>query len=43
MLRDRLIIWEYIQRPGMEHMSGGAKTLRAWAEPYTASLDALLG
>ena len=43
MLRDRLIIWEYIQRPGMEHMRGGKQTLRAWAEPHTASLDALLG
>ncbi len=43
MLRDRLIIWEYIQRPGMEHMRGGEQTLRAWAEPHTASLDALLG
>jgi aminoglycoside phosphotransferase (APT) family kinase protein len=42
MLRDRLIIWEYIQRPGMESMRDREHTLQGWAEPYTASLGTLM-
>ncbi len=42
MLRDRLIIWEYIQRPVGEPRRDQRPTLREWAEPYTSSLEALL-
>ena len=43
MLRDRLIVWEYFQRPGTEPPWQQRLTLREWAEPYTSSLGALLG
>lgn len=43
MLRDRLIIWEYIQRPGGTSRQEPGLTLRAWAEPSTSSLETLLG
>lgn len=43
MLRDRLIVWEYLQRAGNEPLRPRTLSLRQWAEPYTSSLDALLG
>ncbi|MDP9382099.1 MAG: aminoglycoside phosphotransferase family protein [Chloroflexota bacterium] len=43
MLRDRLIVWEYFQRPGTEPPWDARLTLREWAEPYTTSLGAQMG
>jgi aminoglycoside phosphotransferase (APT) family kinase protein len=43
MLRDRLIIWEYFQRPGRQPGDDPTITLRQWAEPYTSALASLLG
>ncbi len=42
MLRDRLILWEYAQRPSSTPRRDPRRTLREWAEPYTSSLEALL-
>lgn len=41
MLRDRAIIWEYLQRPGGANPFDRSLTFRQWAEPYTAALDML--
>ena len=43
MLRDRLIIWEYFQRPGIKPWWDPELTLKGWAEPYTASYAAVMG
>lgn len=43
MLRDRLIIWEYAQRPSMVTWWDPGLSLREWAEPYTSCYNALLG
>jgi hygromycin-B 7''-O-kinase len=37
MLLDRLVVWEYAQRPQQEPWWEPELTLREWAEPYTAS------
>ena len=37
MLLDRLVVWEYAQRPQQEPWWNPELTLREWAEPYTAS------
>lgn len=37
MLLDRLVVWEYAQRPQHEPWWPRSLTLREWAEPYTAS------
>jgi hygromycin-B 7''-O-kinase len=37
MLLDRLVVWEYAQRPQEEPWWDPELTLREWAEPYTAS------
>jgi hygromycin-B 7''-O-kinase len=37
MLLDRLVVWEYAQRPQHEPWWDPGLTLREWAEPYTAS------
>jgi hygromycin-B 7''-O-kinase len=37
MLLDRLVVWEYAQRPQHEPWWDLGLTLRNWAEPYTAS------
>ncbi|HEX2742740.1 MAG TPA: aminoglycoside phosphotransferase family protein [Rubrobacter sp.] len=37
MLLDRLVVWEYAQRPQHEPQWDRGLTLREWAEPYTAS------
>lgn len=37
MLLDRLVVWEYAQRPQSEPWWDPGLTLREWAEPYTAS------
>jgi len=37
MLLDRLVVWEYAQRPQQEPWWDLGLTLREWAEPYTAS------
>ena len=37
MLLDRLVVWEYAQRPQNEPWWPRELTLREWAEPYTAS------
>ena len=37
MLLDRLVVWEYAQRPQHEPWWDLGQTLREWAEPYTAS------
>jgi hygromycin-B 7''-O-kinase len=37
MLLDRLVVWEYAQRPQQEPWWDPERTLREWAEPYTAS------
>lgn len=38
MLLDRLVVWEYAQRPQHEPSWPRGLTLREWAEPYTSSL-----
>jgi aminoglycoside phosphotransferase (APT) family kinase protein len=42
MLRDRLIVWEYCQRPGTGSLLDPGLTLRKWAEPYVTSFQQLL-
>jgi aminoglycoside phosphotransferase (APT) family kinase protein len=42
MLRDRLIVWEYGVRPDTPTWWDPRLELRAWAEPYTASLGRLV-
>ena len=37
MLLDRLVVWEYAQRPQQEPWWDPGLTLREWAEPYIAS------
>jgi hygromycin-B 7''-O-kinase len=37
MLLDRLVVWEYVQRPQQEPWWDPGLTLREWAEPYIAS------
>jgi hygromycin-B 7''-O-kinase len=37
MLLDRLVVWEYAQRPQGEPWWDPGLTLRQWAEPYTTS------
>jgi hygromycin-B 7''-O-kinase len=37
MLLDRLVVWEYAQRPHHEPWLPRGLTLREWAEPYTAA------
>jgi hygromycin-B 7''-O-kinase len=37
MLLDRLVVWEYAQRPKREPWWDPGLTLRQWAEPYTTS------
>ncbi len=43
MLRDRLLAWEYWQRPGVTPPWDPRLTLREWASGYTSALPALLG
>ncbi len=42
MLHDRLIIWEYCQRPGHRAFWDPELTLQGWAEPYITAVAELL-
>jgi aminoglycoside phosphotransferase (APT) family kinase protein len=42
LLRDRLLVWEYFQRPDHAPFWDPRLTLRQWAEPYLLAFVALL-